>query len=64
LLGSFCEENFCGPVPERQQAAKDSVGLEVESGFVAVQGVEFGCGFEGQNSSLEPDRGNREDEWL
>ena len=51
LLGSFCEGNFCGPAPERLEAAKDSVGLEVERGFVAVQGVEFGGGFEGQDGS-------------
>ena len=47
LLGSFCVQIFFRPAPERQEAAKNPVGLEVESGFVAVQGVAFGGGFEG-----------------
>jgi hypothetical protein len=47
LLGSFCTEIFFRPAPERQEAAKNPVGLEVESGLVAAQGVAFGGGFEG-----------------
>ena len=50
LLGSFCAGVFFEPSAlERMEAPKGAGELEVEGHFVAVEGVVFGGGLEGQD---------------